>query len=79
MLMRTSHPSGQTFRHTHRALDPNEAIPQRMSLVEQVEACRREAERQRRIPEAVNDPQMAWTGGGIADGDVGDEGDDGDA
>ncbi len=38
---------GQTFRHTHRSLNPNEAVPGRPSLLEQIQACSQEAERQK--------------------------------
>lgn len=53
MQMRPATPQGQSFRQLHRALDPHEAIPPRLSMLEQVQACCREAERLRRSPEPM--------------------------
>lgn len=53
MQMRPATPQGQSFRQMHRTLDPHEAIPPRMSLFEQVQACCRDAERLRRNPEPM--------------------------
>jgi hypothetical protein len=57
MLTRTGTPQGQSFRQLHRTLNPHEAIPPRLSMLEQVQACCRDAQRLHRNPETGREPE----------------------